>query len=189
MISKRQFTFDMALLSRKEFIKIDIRLGHSLSYRQANAMTWTVSFHFPSNNVVLLTRNYSNQLQSIYNNSLALHLFTPKNNKKIYCKYCRNPLWHFHSFRSHFPRMMWNIQVCFIQNLLLEAAHEGWTDESDFSLDVFVFLWLWESMNDLVLLFAQRSLSFCRSQKRAVFIQQTRCKWAIQLFVKTILPL
>ncbi len=105
----------MALLSRKEFIKIDIRLGHSLSYRQANAMTWTVSFHFPSNNVVLLTRNYSNQLQPIYNNSLTLN--TPKNNKTIYCKYCRNPLWHFHSFRSHCPRMVFTHSGVFYPEL------------------------------------------------------------------------
>lgn len=190
MISKRH-----AFIKQKWIYKNRcIRLGHSLSYRQENAMTWTVSFHFPSNNVVLLSRNYSNKLQPIYNNSLTLNVFTPKNNKNKSTANIADILC------GIFPQL----QIPLVQNdvkhsgvfypeltakWLLEAAREGWTDESYFSLVVFVFLWLWESMNGLVLLFVQRSLSFCRSQKRAVFIQQTRCKWAIQLFVKAILPL
>lgn len=104
-------------------------------------MTWTVSFHFPSNNVVLLTRKYSsNKLQPIYNNSLTLNLFAPKTKKKkIYCKYCRNPLWYFHSFRSHFSIMVWNIQVCFIQNFLLSDFLKLHMKDEQMKV---IFLWL-----------------------------------------------
>lgn len=91
--------------------------GHSISYRHENAMTWTVSIHFPSNYVVLLTRKYSNKLQPIYNNSLTLKFIcTKEQEKKVYCKYCRNPLWYLHSFRSHFSTRVWNIQVCFFSS-------------------------------------------------------------------------
>ncbi len=125
-------------------------IGHSLSYRQENAMTWTVSFHFPSNNVVLPTRKYSNKLQPIYNNSLTLNLFAPKNKKnnllqilqKSSVVYPQLQIPLFHKGVKHsgvfYPELT--------AEWLLEAAHEGWTDESDFC--VFMTLRVHEQCSD-----------------------------------------
>lgn len=86
---------------------------------------------------------------------------------------------YLHSFRSHLSVTVWNIQVCFIQNLLMNESmklqmKDELHDESGvlfFYSVLFVFLWVWESMNGaqtLVLVFAQWTLSlYSWSQKRA----------------------
>ncbi len=147
-------------------------IGHSLSYRQENAMTWTVSFHFPSNNVVLPTRKYSNKLQPIYNNSLTLNLFAPKNKKNNLLQILQKSSVVYPQLQIPLSIKVWNIQVCFIQNLLLSDFLKLHMKDEQMKV-IFVFLWLWESMNSaqtLMLLFARRTLSFCRSQKRGVFM-------------------
>lgn len=98
----------MPLLSRNEFIKIDIYIYIGLQAIQSQTVTkmqW--QFHFISIRRVTLT-----MLQPD-----AKFIYTKDQEKKIYCKYCRNPLWCLclHSFRSHFSVMVWNIQVRFIQ--------------------------------------------------------------------------